>query len=362
VTGACVVYGATGFTGRQLVEEALGRGLPVIAAGRSAERLRALGYAGTPPGGVEVRVAELDVPRTMDRMLKGTTVLLNAAGPYHRTALPLVEACLRNGVHYLDVTGELPVVEAIAARHDDALAAAVMLMPAVGYAVVPTDCLCLRAARLVPGARRLRIALSAFELFAAGSAKSMLSLVRGRVRIRRDGAMTDVPVGTLERDFDFGAGPRRCTAINWCDAFTAFFSTGVRDVEVYLEADALRRALYGMSSAGAAVVRQPVVQAFLGTAADWWFSAGGHAELLPALANRSRAIVVEATDTDGAGVALRLHSPEPYRVTRESAVTIAEAILGERWQPGFRTPAAVYGDALLGRLSGLRAERRALQQ
>ena len=344
-----VIYGATGFTGKQLVDEALRRGLVPVLAGRSRRKLEDLqsmlaGQALSSQA-VSIHAVSLDDRNGLDKLLANAAVVVNAAGPYVQTAMPLVEACLRNQADYVDVSGELPSITTIALQDARAQARSVMLMPSVGYAVAPTDSLSYRAGLLVPDAVRLRIALSHFELFAAGSAKSMISLVQNQVHVRRNSKMVTVPVGQLQADFDFGSGLSRSTAINWCDTFTAYFTSGIPNIEVYLEANAFERWLYTLSSKSNAWISQPVVQAMLGTSADMWLARGDQ-HLSNALKNRQRCVIVEASNADGRGVQLRLMTPEPYKVTRESTLA------------GFQTPATMYGDGLLQEISGSRLEQR----
>ena len=65
-----------------------------------------------------------------------SAVVLNCAGPFSRTAAQLVAACLRAKVHYLDITGELAVLEGMAGRDDQARAAGITLLPGAGFDVV----------------------------------------------------------------------------------------------------------------------------------------------------------------------------------------------------------------------------------
>ena len=100
----------------------------------------------------------LDAPAALDLALAGVTVVLHCAGPFLRTSRPMGDACLRTGAHYLDITGEFPVFEAIAARDDDARSRGVMLMPGVGFDVVPTDCLAVYLKSRLSSATRLVLA------------------------------------------------------------------------------------------------------------------------------------------------------------------------------------------------------------
>ncbi len=132
-----LLYGATGYTGELIAREAVKRGERPILAGRNAEAVGRLGSELNCP----VRIAALDDPVALAKMLSEVGVLLNCAGPFAQTAPALIDACIAAKVHYLDVTGELDVIELAARRGEAAAAAGVTLMPAVGFDVVPSDCL-----------------------------------------------------------------------------------------------------------------------------------------------------------------------------------------------------------------------------
>jgi len=100
-----LLYGAYGFTGRLVAEEAAKRGFKPILAGRDPKKLRSLAER----LGLPFRVAALDDPKALNTTLEGIQAVLNTAGPFVQTAGPLIEACLEKRVHYLDITGEIPV-------------------------------------------------------------------------------------------------------------------------------------------------------------------------------------------------------------------------------------------------------------
>ena len=94
---AVAVYGATGHTGNFVIAELLRRGLPVVAVGRDVSRA---------PAGVAARVAPIDDAAALDRAFAGCSVVINCAGPFLDTATPIIDAALRAGSAYLDVTAE----------------------------------------------------------------------------------------------------------------------------------------------------------------------------------------------------------------------------------------------------------------
>lgn len=124
---AIAVYGASGHTGRFVVAELRRRNLPVIAIGRSAEKLDQLGAAAT-------RIAALDDPAALDRALAGATVVINCAGPFLDTAQPVIDAALRAGASYLDVTAEQQAARNTFANYDEAArSAGIKIVPAASF-------------------------------------------------------------------------------------------------------------------------------------------------------------------------------------------------------------------------------------
>src|SRR6478672_11876089 len=102
-----LLYGATGYTGRLIIEEALEKGLMLVLAGRNHQKVSKLATSFNLP----YRIGDLSNPEELDSLLQDIAVVLHAAGPFAITAEPMIAACLRNKVHYLDITGEIGVFE-----------------------------------------------------------------------------------------------------------------------------------------------------------------------------------------------------------------------------------------------------------
>src|SRR5260370_18883880 len=161
-----LIYGANGYTGGLIAQEAARRGLRPTLAGRNAEALAALAGG----LGLEHRVFGLDDPVALARGIEGHTVILHCAGPFSRTARPMTDGCLKAGVHYLDITGEEGVLEALARRGDEARAAGVMLLPGACVDVVPYDCLAEHLPGRLPSPTRLSLALQETDRISRGPA------------------------------------------------------------------------------------------------------------------------------------------------------------------------------------------------
>lgn len=130
------VYGATGRTGRLVCRELAERGLDFIAGGRNVEKLQSLSAELGDAHGVvpTLREASVDESRSLDALVRDTSVLVNCAGPFTDIGRPVARAAVRNGAHYLDTTGEQSFIKWI----DDELgheaeSEGLVLMPGCAY-------------------------------------------------------------------------------------------------------------------------------------------------------------------------------------------------------------------------------------
>ncbi len=293
----------------------------------------------------------LEDPRALERALDGVSVVLNAAGPFSATAGPLVIACLRREVHYLDVTGEATVIESLARRDAEARAAGITVMPSVGFDVVPSDCLALHVIRRAGPVTSLHIGLSGLALLSRGSAKTVIESLDKPTLARRKGRLCGISSSTA-RWFDFGRGPSKSVAMTWGDVATAYYSTGTADVTTYFEQTAaVLIHTTAVRTLGWAVPYTPW-QSVLGAMAAWLPDGPD-----PRERGAREAIIVVEGEVDGRVVVrARLKTPEAYTFTAQTGIAIAGRVLAGDWQPGFQTAARVYGpDFVLG-LSGVRRE------
>ncbi|MEK6296136.1 MAG: saccharopine dehydrogenase NADP-binding domain-containing protein, partial [Paraburkholderia tropica] len=102
-----IIYGANGYTGELIAREAARRGLKPVLAGRRRESVEDLART----MGLDARAFGLDDVAALAGQIQGHALVLNCAGPFSATAAPMMEACLRAGAHYLDITGEIAVFE-----------------------------------------------------------------------------------------------------------------------------------------------------------------------------------------------------------------------------------------------------------
>lgn len=200
-----LLYGANGYTGELIAREAVRRGQRPILAGRGAAQVEALARE----LGCEARVFDLAQPR-----LEGVSLVLHCAGPFLHTSKPMVDACLAAGAHYLDITGEIAVFEAIFRRDAEARQRGIALIPGAGFDVVPTDCLAAMLHRRLPDAHELWLAFAQRRGgISRGTLKTMIEGLGHGGAIRKDGKIVVVPQLFDVRTIPFPSGPRTAMTI-----------------------------------------------------------------------------------------------------------------------------------------------------
>ncbi len=346
MSGALLVYGAYGYTGRLIVERAVREGDAPIVAGRREAPARALAEA----HGLPWRAFDLDAPRELARGLEGVALVLHCAGPFSRTSAPMVSACLAVGAHYLDITGEIDVFEAVLARREAAARAGVVLLPGAGFDVVPSDCLAARLAERLPGAVELELAFTTLGgRMSAGTTKTMVEALGHGCRVRRDGRIVTVPAASIEREVPFPSGPRRVVAIPWGDVSTAYHTTGIPDVTVYTPLARGAAPLLRTLDVVRPLWRAPVVQRTLQRQVERWVDGPSEVE---AAAARTE-LWGRVRHARGASASGTLVVPEGYRFTAEAALACADRVLAGEVPPGAWTPARALGAGFVETLSAV---------
>lgn len=171
-----VVYGATGFTGRLVVDEARRLGVDPILAGRNAQALEAMAEE---VGAPEVRVADATKPETLAKTFEGAGVVVSCAGPFARLGEPVLRAAIEAGAHYLDTTGEqLWMARMIDLHSAEAERRGVTAILAHAFEYAIGDCAARVAVEETPGAETLEVA-NRVEGFGAsrGTKKSALDVL-----------------------------------------------------------------------------------------------------------------------------------------------------------------------------------------
>jgi len=340
-----LLYGAYGFTGRLVARQAVAKGLRPILAGRRREPTVDLARELD----LEHRVFALDDPATLREGLRGVRLVVHTAGPFSRTWRPVAEACLAGGVHYLDITGEIEVFEALASLDLAAREAGVMLLPGVGFDVVPTDCAAARVAGRLEEPVHLDLAFASSGGPSRGTALTMIEALGRPSKIRSGGRIVDVAWGGITRTIPFSDGERHGVCIPWGDVSTAYHTTGIGNIRVFtavprgvgrwLPLLRLLLAWAPVRRAAARLVERTV--------------RGPDDETLREGRNR---VWAEARNRAGERARVELVTPIGYTFTGRSAVAAVRRVLrggvaGEAL--GFRTPATAFGPDFVDEIEGV---------
>ncbi|WP_436343045.1 saccharopine dehydrogenase family protein [Natronorubrum sp. FCH18a] len=344
-----LIYGSYGYTGRLIAREAVSRGGSPAIAGRDG---RAVARQADELG-VEGRT--FDLSDDVAAHVRSFDAVLNCAGPFVKTAEPLVEACLETETDYLDITGEFRVFERLRRRNDAARDANVTLLPGVGFEVVPSDCLAAFLHEQLPSATDLSLGVKGNGPLSRGTARTFVEQLGTDGVIRRNGRLIQVPVAFRTREIDFGTGPEHAVSVPWADVVTAAHSTGIDSIEVYAAVPPwAARAMTVVDSMSWLLERRPI-KGGLKRLVDAQVDGPDEREL----AADTATIWGEAVDAPtGRRARARLRTPNPYALTAEAAVTAAERLIEgrdgsrNRVPTGFQTPASAFGSEFVLGLTG----------
>ncbi|MEO0470379.1 MAG: saccharopine dehydrogenase NADP-binding domain-containing protein [Bacteroidota bacterium] len=340
-----LIYGAYGYSGRLIVAEAVRKGMRPFVAGRNEAKTKALADQYDLPW----EAFSLDETDKMDAALREMDAILHCAGPFVHTCDLVAEACFRTQTHYLDITGEVAVFEWMARHDKQAQAAGIMLLPGTGFDVVPTDCLAAHLKDLLPSATHLTLAFEALAGLSHGTATTAVENLGEGGMIRKDGTLERVPSAHATRKIVFADKPRTCVAIPWGDISTAYHSTEIPNITVFV-------------SQPPKMIRMMKITRYLG----WLLGSSPVQSYLkkriksgpagPSDAKRDAAVSLvwgEAKDDKGNSVEARLTTPNGYTLTASASVHIAQKVLNGEAKAGFMTPSLAFGKNLVTELEGV---------
>jgi short subunit dehydrogenase-like uncharacterized protein len=338
-----IIYGAYGYTGELIVRRCQQLGIKPLLSGRNEEKLKPVAEKYN----LDYKVASLEA-RNLDGLLKGAKVVIHAAGPFIYTSKPMVEACIRNGVNYTDITGETAVF-AQANKYDaEAKKAGIMLLPGTGFDVVPSDCLAAHLKARMDNADDLVLAFYGTGRASRGTSLTVVEGLGMGGTIRQDGKLRQVPDAYDVKRFDFGPHNMTAVTIPWGDVCTAYFSTGIPNIKVYMGLP--EKVINGMkwgrwfgwlmrSELVKKRARAKIIAGKAGPGDEQRAKAGTY-------------LVGIVTDKQGNSVTSTIQTQEGYTLTAMTSVDIAQKIATGSFKPGFQTPSLAYGKDLITEVCG----------
>jgi len=339
-TKQLMIYGAYGYTGELIAREAVAQNLHPILAGRNAGRLVKLA------GELDLYHRAFDLAHPQ---LEDVGVVLNCAGPFSATAAPMMQACLQAKAHYIDITGEIDVFELGKTLDAAAKAAGIVICPGVGFDVIPTDCVALALHQALPDATHLALGFETNSAMSPGTSKTSVEALGKGGKVRRDGKIVTVPMGTVTRRIDFsGSGAKLAMEFPWGDVSTAHFTTSIPNISVFLAVPA--GLLWGARIGNflTPILNLPAVQNFLMRKAG---------EVIGPDAQTRAAtpcfVWGEARNAAGVTKTARIRTANGYDVTVYGALKVAQALLASgQTASGYFTPSLLCGANLIETLPG----------
>lgn len=339
-----LIYGAYGYSGRLITSLAKEQGLTPVLAGRDGQRLGELAKQ----HGLDAITLDLGNEQRLNAVLADFHTVIHCAGPFSQTSKPMLDACLTARCNYLDITGEISVFEAAHARDQEARTAGIVVCPGVGFDVIPTDSIAARLKQAMPDAVHLSLGFDSRSVLSPGTAKTAIEGLATGGRVRRAGKIEQVPLAWRSRTVDFGRGEKLAMTIPWGDIATAYYSTGIPQIEVYIPASPrlikrLRRLNYVRGLLGLGFM-----QSLLKKNAQKKMTGPDEA----ALESDQTYVWGEARDANGRVQTARLVTANGYKLTAHGALGIARFVLGNSPAAGYYTPSMLVGHEFVTRLPG----------
>lgn len=320
-----LIYGANGYMGKLSSEFATRQQLPIILAGRSAFRT-------DKPS----RIFSLENKEEILNNLTDILLVINLAGPFNVTNVPLLEACIDTKTHYIDIAGEAPEIETVFEYHQKATVAGIMLMPGAGFGVVPTDIVANLAKEKLPDATHLKIAYVTEGGVSRGTLQTVLKNTNEEGVIIKNGLKQKaMPAFTT---FSFAAeGKNNAVVYNpWrADLFTAQVSTGIKTIETF---SAFPSFIVKMMQGRMLWLRDFILKRLIG-----FLPEGPSAKQL----KKGKTICfAEVKNENGDKATVTLIGPEAYMFSVLTLIEISKRIAKGDFKTGFQTP-NIYGYELI---------------
>ncbi|WP_419419409.1 saccharopine dehydrogenase family protein [Legionella sp. D16C41] len=337
-----MIYGANGYTGELIAREAKARGLNPVIAGRNASKINSLAKELNLPSEVFDLLDEQEVKRQLNNM----QLVLNCAGPFSATSQPMIKACIQTGTHYLDITGEISVFEYAYQQNLLAKAANIILCPGVGFDVIPTDCLAAQLKKALPDAHYLVLGFDSNSSLSPGTAKTAVEGLAQGGKVRIDGKIKTLPLAWKTRRINFGRGEKLATTIPWGDISTAYYTTGIPNIEVYIPMPAKRVSMLKRVNYLRWLLGLKPIQNFLKKKAAQ--QQGPNAEAL----NGVTYVWGEVKNAKGESKTATITTANGYALTVEGSLAVVLHLLEHPEESGYKTPSQLMGADFINKLTG----------
>jgi short subunit dehydrogenase-like uncharacterized protein len=180
-----------------------------------------------------------------------------------------------------------------------------------------------------------------------GTAKTtVLGLGEGSL-VRQDGKIVKIPLHSGIKEIDFGSFKTIAARIPWGDVSTAFHSTGIPNVEVYMGINKKIAMFIRSTQFLNWLLKRKWIKGLLLKKLDKMDGPKENAR------ENSKSYLTGKAWNKNKIVQSQLLTPNGYALTALSSVSIARKILNGNFKPGFQTPSSVYGADLIMEFDGV---------
>ena len=342
---ACyLIYGANGFSGRLIAQKAKAQRHNVILAGRNANAIQQLAEQLDLP----YRVFDLKNLAQLDAAIADVDAVLHAAGPFSKTALPMLNACIRMKKHYIDISGEYRQFQQCASYHTQAKAAGVMLLCGAGFDVTPTDCLAAHLKQRLPTGNQLTLGICVDMIMSPGTAETIVESFGQPSMIRRDGMLQHIPMGSKQQVIPFKSGEQMCVALPLGELFSVFYNNAIQNIEVFVSLPSPIRLAMRSSNLLPSILRSDNLQKLIKPLMRQSQRGPSEAQM-----QRGRSEVWAKLSDGRKFVVGRIFAPDHYVLTAQFACAAAQRAVLDQVPTGYQTPASAFGADFILQFDGI---------
>jgi short subunit dehydrogenase-like uncharacterized protein len=328
-----LIYGAGGYVGQLFINALANTHYTIVLGARKA-------FKTTLP----LEVFSLEDSSEIIRKLTDCKLVINLAGPFKHTSLPLIKACIATHTHYIDIAGEAPEFEAVHAYHQKAIEAGIMLMPGAGFGVVPTDLVANLAHAKLPDANQLRIGYITNGGASRGTLKTVLADINKEGVVLKNGQYHAAKPANSTFNVEIAGKNQELVYNPWrADLFTAHSSTGIPNIETYANFPGFIVSM---------------MQGRLLWLRDFMLSIANFLPVGPSAKELQKGNTIsyaQVQNAQGQTAQAYIYGPEAYVFTVETLKAITQQVMNDHLKPGFQTP-NIYGIDLIKNIQNVSIE------
>lgn len=342
-----MIFGANGYAGQLITRYAVKKGHRPIIAGRNKKAIHALAKE------LDLPYRVFDLSDNIAEQVTGLRLVLNCAGPFSKTVKPILDACLEEKCHYLDISGELSVFDYCFQQNKKAQEQGCIVCPGVAFDIVPTEAVAVKLKNMLPDADTIKLGFEGQMALSKGSSITLLEGVGNPdlsvYMVRNKGELCKLSKPRIERHaFEAGKPEKKSMSITWADLNGVFYSTKIPNISVFIPATIINRVSFAYMEWLKPFFGLKFIQNFFSKIIKLFVKGPSENEL-----NKSRMVIFgEASNAKGDIRRVYINVAHGYKFTYLAAVASVEFCLRQQDKSGYFTPSMLMGVDFVEELEG----------